>query len=182
MTTMLVTTKGTDPTTKSTIKDFENMIESTIESAFDVRKEISLLIKYLDVNDCENALFFEISKRAKKLWVATQTGTAKFDIISHQSIFDLSTTANYHKNAGHVLIFSKDFDEDEKLKTIKNILETAFESKKDASKERAMCFFYLNGVISIRNYLIKDTVEIGPRIDLTMDLLFDGCFKGKIIK
>lgn len=181
MATMLVTTKGADPTTKSTIKDFSSMVDSVVEDNFDVRKEVSLLVKYMEVNDCENTVFFEISKRARKLWIATPAITLKFNILSHQSIFDLAVVSNYHKDAGHEILFTKDFEEDEKLKVAKAALETAFKCKEDAPKERALCFFYLNGVVSIRNYLIKDVAEIGPRIDLELDRIFEGCFKGRRI-
>ncbi|ELA42551.1 uncharacterized protein VICG_00303 [Vittaforma corneae ATCC 50505] len=181
MSTMLVATKGADPATKSTIKDLSNMIDSVVENNFDVRKEVSLLVKYMDVNDCKNTVFFEISKRARRLWIATPSVTLKFGILSHQSVFDLSTINNYHKNAGHVILFTKDFEENEKLKIAKTALETAFKCKEDVQKERALCFFYLNGVVSIRNYLIKGVSEIGPRIDLELDRIFEGCFKGKRI-
>ena len=178
---MLITTRGADPTTKSSLKDLNTMIDSVLEDNFDVRKEVSLLIKYMEVNDCENTIFFEKSKRAEKLWVATPSMTLRFDVVAHQSIFDLSTITNYHKNAGHVVIFTKDFNEDKKLKIVKTALEAAFKCKEETPKERALCFFYLNGIISIRNYLIKGVAEIGPRIDLKLDRVFEGCFKGKRI-
>lgn len=179
MPTMLITTKGADPTTKNTIKDLSQFIDARVETNFDIRKEVSLLATYMEINDCESTVFFEISKRKNRLWIATPLITFRFNIVAHQSVFDLSTINNYHKNAGHVLLFTKDFDEDEKLKVVKEAMETAFSCKKDVQKERALCLFYLNGVISLRNYLIKDTAEIGPRIDLELERIFDGCFKGK---
>ena len=33
----------------------------------------------------------------------------------------------------------------------------------------------------MRVYLIKDCSEIGPRIDIELDRIFEGCFKGKRI-
>lgn len=178
---MIITTKGADPSTKTTVRDLNYMIDSVLETNFDSRKEVSLLIKYMDVNECENAIFFEISKRARRLWIATPAITIRLEILDLISIFDLSTTTNYHKNAGHVLLFTKDFEEDENLKIVKNALETAFKSKEDIQKERAMCFFYVDGIISVRNYLLKEVAEIGPRIELQLDRIFDGCFKGKKI-
>lgn len=181
MPTMLITTKGADPSTKTTIRDLNYMVDSVVETNFDIRKEISLLITYMDINDCESTTFFEISKRSHRLWLATQTMTFRFNIIDHKSIYDLSLPSNYHKNSGHVLLFTEDFEEDENLKLVKQCIEKVFKCDESAPKERAMCFFYTNGIISIRNYLIKEVNEIGPRIDMVLDRIFEGCFKGKKI-
>lgn len=179
MATMIISTRGADPSTKTTIRDLNYMIDSVLEDNFDVRKDVSLLVKYMDVNDCENCVYFEISKRFNRLWIATQDITIRFNILGHKSIFDLSTVNNYHKNAGHAILFTKDFDEDENLKIVKRVIETAFGCKDGAQKERALCFYYNNGSISVRNYLIKEVAEIGPRFELELERIFEGCFKGK---
>jgi len=179
MPTMIVTTRGADPTTKAIMGDIGKMVHGTVEDTFDVRKEVSLLVTYMDVNDCENAIYFEVSKRQKRLWVATATMTLRFEVLGQQSVFELSTVANYHKGAGHVLLFSKDFDESEQLQAVKAVLERAFGGSESEGVERAMCFFYVDGVVAVRNYLIKGTSEIGPRMDLKLERIFDGCFKGK---
>lgn len=176
---MIVTTRGADPTTKNTMKDLGMMVSGVIEDHFDVRKEVSLLVKYMDVNDCKNAIYFEISKRASRLWVAVPERTLRFEIVGQQSVFDLSTLANYHKGTGHAILFSKDFEESERLQTTKAVLERAFKPVDNTPIERAVCFFYVNGLILMRNYLIKGVVEIGPRIEMRLDRIFDGCFKGK---
>lgn len=179
MPTMLVTTKGADPSTKGIVKDFNNMLDGILESNFDSRKEVSLLLTYMDVNDCDCTIFFDVSKRGSRLWVATPGLTLRFDVVQHASIFDLSTTSNYHKGAGHVLLFTKDFDEIERLKVAKTALEEAFKCSDEVPKERALCFFYVNGLVCVRNYLIKGVTEIGPRLDLQLGRIFEGCFKGK---
>lgn len=176
---MIITTKGADLSIKNIMKDLNYMIDSTIEDKFDTRKETSLLITYMDMNECDNALYFEQSKRNLRLWIATSNLTIRFTVLNYASVYDLSSVYNYHKNSGHVLVFSQDFDEDENLKTFKNIAESAFKCNDKSSIERAICFFYIRGKICIRVYLVKDCNEIGPRLDLELDRIFEGCFKGK---
>lgn len=181
MATMIITTKGADPSVKNIMKDLNSMVDSTIEDKFDVRKEVSLLVTYMDINDCANALYFEQSKRKQRLWVASSDFTLRFTVLNYASVFDISSVHNYHENSGHVLAFSQDFEEDSNLKIFKSVAESAFKCKENASVERAMCFFYIKGVICIRTYLVENCVEIGPRIDLELDRIFEGCFKGKRI-
>ena len=49
MVTMIITTKGADISLKNIMKDLNNMVDSTLEDKFDVRKEVSPLITYMDV-------------------------------------------------------------------------------------------------------------------------------------
>lgn len=179
MVSMIITTKGADPSIKNIMKDFSYMVDSIIEDKFDVRKEVSLLVTYMDINDCDSTIYLEQSKRCSKLWVANSDVTYRFSILNYASVYDMSTVNNYHKNSGHVLIFSADFDEDENLKSFKKTAETAFKCKENASIEKAISFFYIKGRICIRVYLVKDGSEIGPRLDLELDRIFEGCFKGK---
>ncbi len=178
---MIITTKGADISLKNIMKDLNNMVDSTLEDKFDVRKEVSPLVTNMDVNDCENTLYFEQTKRQQRLWITDSNFTLRLKVLNYASVYDLSSVYNYHKNSGHILAFSEDFDKDLNLKIFKTTAESTFKCKENASVERAICFFYIQGIICMRVYLIKDCSEIGPRIDIELDRIFEGCFKGKRI-
>lgn len=178
MPTMLVSTKKTDPSIKTILRDFEYMIDSVVEDKFDIRKDAGVLATYMDINECDNCIYFEYTSRNQRLWVTDSDVTLKFKIVQYMSIYDLSFPVNYHKYAGHVLIFSKEFDDDENLGSIQKIFKKAFRPKEDAPVERVIGFFVYDDMICIRNYLINGVEEIGPRINIVIEKAFQGCFKG----
>lgn len=178
MTTMLVCTKKVDASIKTILRDFETMIDSVIEDKFDIRKDIKILASYMDMNECDSCIYFECTKRIKRLWITDAAFTLRFDIIQYLSIFDLSLPVNFHKYAGQILFFSKEFDENENLKFIKNVFKKAFKSIENVPAERIMGFFVYDDIICIRNYLIEGAKEIGPRLSISLDKAFTGCFQG----
>lgn len=178
MATMLVTTKSTDSATRVTVRDLSYMTDSVVENMFDSKKDTNILPTYMDINDCTSCVYFECTKRTQRLWVADSNTTLRFSVLSNISTYGLSSPVNYHKNSGHVLLFSKDFDEDKNLATVKRMFEEAFRCRAGTSIERAIGFFFLDGRICIRNYLVDGVAEIGPRIDVVLDRVFEGCFGG----
>ncbi|KAI5180586.1 hypothetical protein PAEPH01_2750, partial [Pancytospora epiphaga] len=98
---MILSTKGASPSIKSCIRDISNMTSTVMETNFDIKKKVSVLESYMSMNDCEGIIFFECTKRAEKLWLTTSSVSVRFTILQMQSIYDLSTTVNYHKNSGH---------------------------------------------------------------------------------
>lgn len=178
MATMLVTTKSTDFSTRTTVRDLGYMVDSITEDKFDAKKDVSILSTYMDINDCNSCMYFECTKRTRRLWVANAGTTLRFDVLSHSSIYDLSFPVNFHKNSGHVMLFSRDFDEDKNLAAVKRMFEEAFRSRENAPVERVISFFFVGNRICIRNYLVGSVLEIGPRIDIELDRIFEGCFGG----
>lgn len=180
MTVMVVNSKGAPETTKAVMKDLSKMIDAVIEPNFDLKKKCFTLEKYMDVNDCDTTIFFEMTKRSQKMYIATATLTARFLIHSIESVYDMSTLVNYHERGGHVLCFTADFDGDENLKTVKSLIETAFGQNKNESKERAMCFYHFNNRIYMRNYVIEGMEEVGPRLEFELECIIQGCFRGEV--
>lgn len=178
MPTMLISTKNPTPTTKTSIRDLLYMIDGIKEDHFDMKKGLTILEKYMDINECDQCVFFEDTKRMQRIWMANKELSFRFNVINHESIFDLSFPVNYHKFSGHILMFSDDFSSDENLKQVKEVLQVVFKSKEESNIERIISFIYKDGKIHCRNYLIKDLQEIGPRIDIQLDRIFKGCFKG----
>lgn len=181
MVSMIVSTKGSTETIKSIIRELSHMTPTVLETNFDIKKNISILSNYMDSNECSTSIFFECTKRVEKLWLVTEKVSIRFSIMNASSIYDLSTDVNYHKNSGHVLIFFEDFESNDNLKLTKNIIETVMAPVKDASIERALCFYYIDDKIVMRNYIIDGMHEVGPRLELELDKILDGCFKGNTL-
>lgn len=178
MPSMILSTKGASPSVRSCMRDISNMSPTVAETNFDIKKKVSVLGSYMSMNECGGIIFFECTKRAERLWLATPSVSVRFAIHDLWSVYDLCTTTNYHRNGGHVLLFSKDFDEDEHLKIARSVIEAVLPSHKDASVERAVAFFYVDGVVYVRNYIIENMAEIGPRLALQLDKILDGCIQG----
>lgn len=176
MVTMLIGTHKSSASFKTTIRDFSLMLNSVVEDNFDIRKNVKILAEYMDINECDACLFLEQTKRTQKLWLTDSKVTFKFNILNLQSIYDLSFPVNYHKKLGHILVFSDEFDSIESLKGLKECFSKVFEPIVGAPFERIIGFFFENDKIHIRNYLINDITEIGPRIDLELERTFEGCF------
>lgn len=181
MTAMILATKGASESVKSAMNDLSNMIQTVPETCFDIKKNIAVLESYMDINECSSTIFFECTKRVEKFWLATEKISLRFTIHSLRSVYDLSTTTNYHKNSGHILLFSEDFDGDESLRTVKAVFEDVFSSREGASVERVLCFYYADGRVHVRNYLADGMAEIGPRLEMELDKILDGCFRGKTV-
>lgn len=180
MASMIICSKGASPSVKSLMRDLSFMIPNVNESKYDIKKQINVLGSLMEMNECRNALFFECTKRVERLWVVNKNCSMRFKINNLESIYDLSTLTNYHKNGGHVLLFTDDFDDKNSIK-IKNLFQEAFAPYENASIERCLCFYQANGQVYIRNYFIESGEEIGPRINMELDLILDGCFKGKTL-
>lgn len=181
MTVLTIASKGASDTIKTILKDLSKIINTVEESQFDLKKRCHILEKYMDINDCDTAIFFEITKRIQKLHIATASSTVRFVINSISSSFDMNNLNNYHIKGGHVLCFSSDFEDSENLKISKVVLEKAFGQNDNPSKERAICFFYTDGKIYVRNYLLDGMKEVGPRMELEIDSIIDGCFRGEVL-
>lgn len=178
MAAMILATKCASESVKMLMKDISNMTKTCTETCFDIKKNITVLGSYMDINECDCTIFFESTKRAERLWLATEKLSLRFTLHSLQSIYELSSEVNYHKNAGHVLCFTKDFEEDEALRQVKSMFEKTFVPAAGAAVERALCFYHADGIIYMRNYIIDGMAEVGPRMEMELDKILEGCFKG----
>lgn len=178
---MLIRSKGAKETTKGVMKDLSKMIKTVEETQFDLKEKFGLLATYMDINECDTAIFFETTKRVERLWLSSLKRSIRFTILSIDSIYDMCTEVNYHKHAGHLLFFTEDFDESPELSMAKEMFEKIFEVDKELPIERVLCFYRAGDSIFIRNYLAEGVREIGPRLQLQLDKVLDGCFSGPVI-
>ncbi|KAI5150243.1 ribosome biogenesis protein BRX1 [Enteropsectra breve] len=178
MTVLLLTTKGADENVRHFSRDLEKLIKVEKESNFDIKKNLSVIEKYMDINECSNALFIETTKRGAKMWLASTSMSLRFNINSIQSIYEMKSEVNYHKNSGHTVLYTDDFETCPKMKLAKEMLSQIFVPSVECSIERALCFYNKGGKIIMRNYKIEGMAEIGPRFEIELDKIFTGCFNG----
>lgn len=172
---LLVFTKNTFKEIKMCALNISNMIECTIEKNFDSRKNLKLLKTYMETSDCKYCIFFDVTKKTQKLWLANETQSYKFNILNYKSIYSLSTIENFHKGSGYIIMFSEGFNEG-----IKQILSEIFNSTA-IKKERAIVFYEIESKIYMTHFNLETKNEIGPRITLELEKIFDSCFSGNII-
>lgn len=171
---LLVYYKKMEGNILNTAKDLGKMLNVKIEGAFDTKRNMHALETLMETEDCKNCIFFESTKRKERLWFATPNCSYKFSIGMTHSVFDMSTEQNYCVNIGFELVLQGEMDE--KLKTV---LKSVFncESKK---KERAIVIYRdESDTLYISHYRLNNKKEIGPRIVLKTEKVFEGCFKGK---
>ncbi|KAF7684492.1 Ribosome biogenesis protein brx1 [Astathelohania contejeani] len=181
MTTMLIISRGSSASTKYIMKDLSRLIPSFRESKFDNKNMLSEMSELMDMNECEHVIYFETTKRAHHVWISSANGpTMRFNAFNMFSMGELRFLANSRKDGGHVLLFTKDFEEIDELKVTKKLFQGVFGNPKEA--DRALCFFYLDEKIWIRNYVIEDgeLKEMGPRMVLELDRIYEGCFNGSL--
>ena len=171
---LLVLTKNTFKEIRMCALNISNMIECIVEKNFDSRKNLKLLKTYMETSDCKYCIFFEITKKTQKLWLTDQIQSYKFNITNCQSIYSLSTIENFHKRSGYITMFSEGFNA-----AIKQILSEIFNSTV-TKKERAIVFYEIGSKIYMAHFNLETKNEIGPRLTLELEKIFDNCFSGNV--
>ncbi|CXH90042.1 ribosome biogenesis protein BRX1 homolog, putative [Plasmodium berghei] len=151
--------------------------------------------------NCNNLIFFDIKRNRYCLWICKNiTGPSLyFEILDYIPLHSLSFPGNCLLYSRPLLIFSKQFDELEHLKLIKEIFIHVFGTPKyhPLSKpfyDHCYNFYYIKDLIYFRHYQILPTtladsnninkqklVEIGPQFTLHIIKIFDQFFKGNVI-
>ncbi|CAD2096444.1 hypothetical protein YYG_04604 [Plasmodium vinckei petteri] len=152
-------------------------------------------------NNCSNLIFFDIKRNRYCLWICkNKTGPSLyFEILDYIPLHSLAFPGNCLLYSRPLLIFSKQFDELEHLKLIKEMFIHIFGTPKyhPLSKpfyDHCYNFYYIKDLIYFRHYQILPTtladsnninkqklVEIGPQFTLHIIKIFDKFFKGDII-
>ncbi|ORD98487.1 BRX1 [Hepatospora eriocheir] len=181
MTFLLTTTKSSDKRTNFLINDLNKIFDCKVEFKVSDRKSLSDVYDYMYLNDCNTAIFFEITKKTNYIWFISGKNAIKCNLETFTTIFELATLFNGHKEAGYEIYFGKDFDECSFLKDLKNVLKDVFLSKKKLSltgekkynKERIISFLTNDDIIYFRHYLVDNVSEIGPRIEFSIEKVIE---------
>ncbi|ADM10886.1 BRX1 RNA-binding protein [Encephalitozoon intestinalis ATCC 50506] len=181
MTSVILSTRGASAKIRHLMKDISKLVKAEEEQKWDMGNDYKELRKLIEVNECNSMLFFRSTKRSDCLWAGILNGmSVVFRIHNVFTVKDCNFSANSFKDCGYVLMFSKEFENIEHLRHAKEVIEYIFESNE--TKDKALCFFYLDGVIWVRCYKIgKELEEIGPRLVLEVLKVFEKCFEGSIL-
>ncbi|CRH03152.1 ribosome biogenesis protein BRX1 homolog, putative [Plasmodium relictum] len=172
-----------------------------IENKWDKKLNKSELNEISYSRNCNNIIFFDVKKRRYCLWICKNiTGPSLyFEILDYIPLHSLIFSGNCLLYSRPLLIFSKQFDELEHLKLIKEIFIHVFgiPNYHPLSKpfyDHCYNFFYINNLIYFRHYQIlpitladsnninkQKLVEIGPKFTLHIIKIFEECFKGRIL-
>lgn len=180
MPTLFLLSNNNSPTHKYVLKDMLKLVPNSVkESKSNSRSEI---IELMSMHECETLVYFECFKKKSVMWLMD---SKKYSVEAHIdimfSIDRLKFLVNTYLNTGHLVLFSKNFDEKEELKILKNILIKIFK-RDDEFTERAILFSYEDGKVFFRNYKLDDEFhEIGPRIVFTIKRIIAGEFTGEIV-
>ncbi|AFM97646.1 60S ribosomal subunit biogenesis RNA-binding protein [Encephalitozoon hellem ATCC 50504] len=181
MTSVILSTRGASVKIRHLMRDISKLVKVEEEQKWDMGKDYKELRSLMELNECDSMLFFRSTKRSDDLWIGIHNGmSAVFRIYSLFTVKDCNFPVNSFKDCGYVLMFSKEFEEIEHLGHVKSVIEHVFRSNE--TKDKALCFFYLDGVIWVRCYKIgKKLEEIGPRLVLEVLKVFEKCFEGNIL-
>lgn len=183
MTTMLICSRGVNAVTNNMLKDLERLLPSVRESKHDQKDALHDITELMDMNECTSAIYFETTKRTAYVWVTAAGGpSVRFLVYNIFTMRDLAFPVNCEKSAGHRLVFDASFAGDSSLTLVKDLFAATFGESEVF--DRVLCFFYLDGKIWMRIYVIdavSGLLEMGPRIVLEIDKILEGPFSGNVL-
>lgn len=181
MTTMLILSRGSSGKTKNMLKDLHKLIPSVRESKYDQKNTFNDLRELMSMNECTSTIYFESTKRNDYTWIASEEGPSiRFHTYNLFTMQDLSFVTNFYKECGVKIFFDEHFEKNDNLVIVKNLFKKVFVESEVF--DRIVGFYYLDKKIWVRFYGIKDGIqEIGPRIVLEVNKIFEKCFNGNVL-
>ncbi|KAG6856371.1 hypothetical protein H0H87_005136 [Tephrocybe sp. NHM501043] len=200
---LLLSSRGITHRMRHLMNDLEALLPHVKkDSKLDSKSQLHLLPELADLNNCNNALYFE-SRRHEDLylWAAkTPNGPSiKMHVQNVHTMDELKMTGNCLKGSRGLLSFDKGFDDTEWGRLTKEVFTQIFGVPSTSRKakpfiDHILTFSLLDSKIWFRNFQIieKDPlqpngppqttlVEIGPRFVLTPIRIFEGAFGGATV-
>ncbi|KAJ3479097.1 hypothetical protein NLI96_g9310 [Meripilus lineatus] len=200
---LLLSSRGITHRMRHLMNDLEALLPQVKkDSKLDSKNHLNLIPELADLNNCNNALYFEARRHEDLyLWaVKTPNGPSiKMHVQNVHTMDELKMTGNCLKGSRGVLSFDKAFDESEWGKLTKEVFTQIFGVPPSARKakpfvDHILTFSILDNKIWFRNFQIieKDPlqpngppqtslIEIGPRFVLTPIRIFEGAFGGATV-
>ncbi|KXN92281.1 Ribosome biogenesis protein BRX1 [Leucoagaricus sp. SymC.cos] len=200
---LLLSSRGITHRMRHLMNDLETLLPHVKKDAkLDSKNHLHLLPELADLNNCNNALYFEARRHEDLyLWaVKTPNGpSVKMHVQNVHTMDELKMTGNCLKGSRGLLSFDKGFDETEWGRLVKELFTHIFGVPPTARKakpfvDHILTFSLLDSKIWFRNFQIleKDPlqpngppqmslVEIGPRFVLTPIRIFEGAFGGATV-
>ncbi|KAL6301768.1 Brix domain-containing protein [Sparassis latifolia] len=200
---LLLSSRGVTHRMRHLMNDLEALLPHVKKDAkLDSKNHLNLLPELADLNNCNNALYFEARRHEDLyLWAAkTPNGPSiKMHVQNMHTMDELKMTGNCLKGSRGILSFDKAFDDSEWGRLTKEVFTHIFGVPAQARKakpfvDHVLTFSMLDNKIWFRNFQIieKDPlqpngppqtslVEIGPRFVLTPIRIFEGAFSGATV-
>ncbi|CAO3622566.1 unnamed protein product [Cunninghamella echinulata] len=206
---MLLSSRGITYRHRHLLTDLEGFLpHSKKDAKLDTKSNLYLLNELAELNNCNNAIFFEVRKRQDLyLWMSkTPNGpSVKFHVQNLHTMDELKMTGNCLKGSRHVLSFDQNFDSAPHWQLLKELLGQVFNVPKGSRRSKpfvdhVLSFSIVDNRIWFRNYQIVEKnaqntpgfsledkkndlslIEIGPRFCLTVIRIFDGSFGGPTV-
>ncbi|KAI9025871.1 Brix domain-containing protein [Phycomyces nitens] len=205
---MLLSSRGVNFRHRHLLTDLEGFLpHSKKDAKLDTKNNLYVLNELAELNNCNNAIFFEVRKRQDLyLWMSkTPNGpSVKFHVQNLHTMDELKMTGNCLKGSRHVLSFDKTFDSAPHWSLLKELLAQVFNVPKGSRRSKpfidhVLSFSIVDNRIWFRNYQIVEKnplntpgcttldkgdislIEIGPRFCLTTIRIFEGSFGGPTV-
>ncbi|KAI0086132.1 Brix-domain-containing protein [Irpex rosettiformis] len=200
---LLLSSRGITHRMRHLMSDIEVLLPHVKkDSKLDSKNHLHLLPELADLNNCNNALYFEARRHEDLyMWAAkTPNGPSiKMHVQNVHTMDELKMTGNCLKGSRGLLSFDKAFEQTEWGKLTKEVFTHIFGVPPQARKakpfiDHILTFSLIDEKIWFRNYQIieKDPlqpngppqtslVEIGPRFVLTPIRIFEGAFSGTTV-
>merc|ERR1711939_752578 len=147
----------------------------------DSKHQLSLINELCDLNNCNNALFFEARRQFGDLFLwaskAPNGPSVRFHVLNAHTMDEMRMTGNCLKGSRPLLVFDQAFDRAPHLRLIKEILTHIFAVPRTARRAKPFIDHVLNlsvvdGKVWFRNYQILEG-------ELTAEDISAGEGKGK---
>ncbi|KAF8197465.1 ribosome biogenesis protein BRX1 [Pholiota molesta] len=200
---LLLSSRGITQRMRHLMGDLEALLPHVKkDSKLDSKSQLHLLPELADLNNCNNALYFEARRHEDLyLWAAkTPNGPSiKMHVQNVHTMDELKLTGNCLKGSRGLLSFDKSFEDTEWGRLTKEVFTQIFGVPSTSRRakpfiDHILTFSIVDSKIWFRNFQIleKDPlqpngspqttlVEIGPRFVLTPIRIFEGAFGGATV-
>merc|ERR1712131_252252 len=166
MKTLIIHNKKCPKIIKRIASDFHAILKSKLEDKFDIKKQLAYVNKVLEYENCENAIYFETTKRSDKLWLTNNKMAYKFNIQILKYISSI-----LEDETGHLLVFSEKFNPE-----IKELFTEIFKTRSE-KPSKVLCFVEKNDKIYLNQYTNAEKMSpIGTKICLKLEKVLKGIF------
>ncbi|GAC92970.1 hypothetical protein PHSY_000530 [Pseudozyma hubeiensis SY62] len=163
---LMLPSRGVTSRMRHLINDLESLMpHAKKDSKLDSKSQLHLLNELAELNNCNNALYFEARKREDLYMWASKTPngpSAKFQVQNIHTMDELKMTGNCLKGSRPILSFDQQFDEKPHWTLVKEMFTQMFGVPKGARKSKpfvdhVISFSIVDNKIWFRNYQIVET-------------------------
>lgn len=160
---LILGSRGITHRQRHLLQDIHNLLpHSKKESKLDSKTQLRVLNELAELNNCNNALFFEARRHEDLYMWASKTPNGpccKFQVQNIHTLDELHMTGNHLKGSRHVLSFDSSFDETPHYCLVKELLTHIFAIPKTSRKlkpfiDHVVSFSLVDNRIWVRNYQI----------------------------